>query len=83
MTPTNDFPLVLLIAKRANEFAPDIPRLAIAMDIDCVHARHPLRIEELLAADDANFTHDVFGIMKHLNRETGELENFFVPRFTA
>jgi hypothetical protein len=33
--------------------------------------------------DDANFTHDVFGIRKYLNRETGELTMCFVPRYTA
>lgn len=55
-----------------------------AMDITCVHANgNPLRLHALLDADEFNFVHDVFGIRKHLNRETGELEGFFTPRFSA
>ena len=35
----------------------------------------------MLAADDFNFGHDVFGIYRHLDRTTGKLMNCFVPRF--
>src|SRR3990167_5225936 len=41
----------------------------------------PLMLSELLAADDTNFAHDVFGIRAKLNRETGALSDGFVPRF--
>jgi hypothetical protein len=52
------------------------------MDITAVAANGcPLRLRDLLRADDFNFTHDVFGIRRHLNRETGHLENHFVPRY--
>lgn len=52
------------------------------MDITAVHVNVcPLKLEELLAADDFNFAHDVFGIRRHLDRETGELGGCFVPRF--
>ena len=55
-----------------------------AMDITAVHANgYPLRLNDLLKADEFNFIHDVFGIRNHLNRETGELENHFRPRFHA
>lgn len=55
-----------------------------SMDITCVHANgNPLRLRELLEADEFNFAHDVFGIYRHLNRETGELENCFRPRFSS
>lgn len=51
------------------------------MDIIATHANgNPLDFDKLLAADDFNFAHDVFGICRHLNRETGELEDFFSPR---
>lgn len=54
------------------------------MDITAVHANgNPLRLRELLEADEFDFVHDVFGIYRHLNRETGELEGFFLPRFSA
>jgi hypothetical protein len=55
-----------------------------AMDLTCVHANgNPLRLRELLEADEFNFAHDVFGIREHLDRETGELLDFFSPRFSA
>jgi hypothetical protein len=58
--------------------------LHVEMDITACHASgNPLRLDDLLAADDFNFAHDVFGIARHLNRETGELQNFFSPRFSA
>jgi len=53
-----------------------------AMDVTAVHANGcPLRLRELLLADDFNFVHDLFGIRRHLNRETGKLGDHFVPRF--
>ena len=51
------------------------------MDLAAVHAKIPLRLHELAEADNFNFSHDLAGIYGHLNRETGELEDFFVPRF--
>lgn len=37
-------------------------------------------IKKLEGFDDAEFIHDVIGIANHLNRDTLELEDFFVPR---
>ena len=42
-----------------------------------------LRLNDLLNADDSNFAHDICGIQKNINRETREIENFFVPRFAS
>ena len=51
------------------------------MDITAVHHNiAPLRLQALLAADDFNFSHDVFGIRRHLDREAGTLGGCFVPR---
>jgi hypothetical protein len=50
------------------------------MDIIAAHNDIPLDLDRLLAADDMNFCHDVFGINRHLNRTTFKLENCFVPR---
>jgi hypothetical protein len=41
----------------------------------------PLKLKELLEADDFNLMHDVCGIQRNINRTTGELENCFLPRF--
>lgn len=54
------------------------------MDITACHANgNPLRLDDLFAADDFNFAHDVFGIERHLDRETGKLTRCFLPRFRA
>lgn len=58
--------------------------LSFTMDIEATHCNgNPLRLQELLEADDANFGHDVFGINKYLNRDTGKLSDHFMPRFSA
>lgn len=54
------------------------------MDITAVHANGcPLRLRELLLAEDFDFNHDVFGIRRHLDRSTGRLGRCFVPRCAA
>lgn len=59
-------------------------RTDLVMDLEAVHANGtPLRLAELLAADTFNFAHDINGIQKHIDRETGGLRNHFLPRFTA
>ena len=60
----------------------DYPIQDADMDITACHCNGmPLKLEELLHADEFNFAHDVFGIRHHLNRETGKLENCFCPRY--
>lgn len=77
--------LVRAIVDRADEMyrenGPPRDKIQIEMDVHCVHTRVGLRLEELLRADDFNFSHDIGGIERHLNRETGELEDHFLPRF--
>jgi hypothetical protein len=59
-----------------------VPRsvIDIEMDIQAAHADTPLKLEALATADDFNFSHDVMGIYRHLNRRTGKLEDCFLPR---
>ncbi len=65
----------------SHQFNVNVEELALNMDITACHANGcPLDLQKLLAADDFNFTHDVFGISRHLNRKTGQLEDCFVPR---
>lgn len=64
----------------------DIDWMSFCMDMGAangVNGNLPIDVAGLLAADDFNFAHDVFGIMRHINRETGAIDGFFVPRFTA
>lgn len=76
-----------LIAKRACELAKEsdvkIDLITMAMDISGCHETNPLKLDELLKADNGNFGHDVFGIRRHLNRQTGELKDGFSPRYSS
>lgn len=55
---------------------------SLEMDITACHLNGmPLKLDALEKADDFNFAHDVFGIERHIDRETAQLRNFFVPRF--
>lgn len=85
-----EFDLIERIADRAMQMQAEHrhprdrrKRFDFVMDLCATVANgNPLRLNDLLAADDFNFAHDVFGIERHLNRETGQLENFFSPRFS-
>lgn len=56
-------------------------RLGTWMDLTAVHANGcPLRLADLLNADDFDFNHDVFGVIRHLDRNTGQLRDCFLPR---
>ena len=88
VTNKEDMELESQIAKRAVAMAEgySIPydQMTAVMDIDACHCNgNPLRLQELLGADDFNFAHDVFGIRANLNRTTGQLDNCFVPRYSS
>lgn len=75
------------IAERAIDTLPwtgQVPTLMeIMMDITATHANGcPLRLVELKEADLTNFAHDIGGIRRHLNRQTGKLEDCFSPRYS-
>ena len=82
---------IIKIVKRAEDAgwvqghrAPDHWYTPCTMIIDlqeCHKRNMPLDFERLLGADDFNFLHDVSGIARHMNRDTGMLENCFRPRF--
>lgn len=52
------------------------------MDLSACHRNGcKLKLAELAVADDFNLAHDVFGIRRHINRQTGKLERCFLPRY--
>lgn len=75
--------LIHKIAERAaREYKLDL--LDIEMDITACHANgNPLDLQRLMNAGGNDFGHDIMGIRNHLNRDTGELVGFFVPRCSA
>lgn len=78
-----DCALIDRIAQRAYDSKPDVQsHMEWSMDITACHANGcPLRLAELLKADDLDFVHDVFGIRRHIDRKTGKLGDCFLPRF--
>lgn len=56
--------------------------LEIEMDLLATHANGcHLDFERMESADDFNLMHDVGGIYRHIDRETGRLTGCFLPRF--
>lgn len=78
--------LISAIADRAVELYEkqgiSLQKLEVVMDITATHANGcPLKLEDLLVAEDFDFIHDIAGIRQHLSRATGKLDNLFLPRF--
>lgn len=71
------------ILARADELGIEHPfdRVSAVMDLKAAHANGcPLDFERLASADDFTLVHDVSGIYRHMDRETGQLMNCFRPR---
>lgn len=87
MSSKFEFQLLNKVADRAvalaREHGVEYPKLTALMDIEHAHRAVQLDLNAMLAADDGNFGHDVFGIRRHLNRRTFKLEDGFLPRFTV
>ena len=84
-TTDKEFLLIAEIAKRAVRLGMkggfDVDCTEISMDVTACHANgNPLRLAELLKADDGNFGHDVFGIQRFIDRNTGKMTDCFRPR---
>lgn len=80
---TEDAKLIREIAARAAKIAQCDP-IDIGLSLmACIEGGCPLRLKEMLEADDFNLMHDVYGINAHLNRETYRLEDCFWPRFAG
>ena len=80
-----EFALIVNIAKRVESELKNYPddRRTIIMDLTACHANGcPLQLDELLKADKFEFSHDIYGIRKAIDRTTGKLtEDCFTPRY--
>ena len=91
----HDYELASQIAKRALALAEEVEgpmnlrkasdfQRTTMMDIVAVHVNGcPLQLEELLRAPRFDFAHDVFGIRRHINRQTGQLQDCFLPCYAV
>lgn len=79
-----EYELIAEIVERASEEKLILGNGTFAsmnMDITAVHLNGcPLWLKQLRDFPIADFAHDIIGIQRHLNRQTGKLENCFLPR---
>jgi hypothetical protein len=74
--------IIRAIADRATTLDDGLRKVDVVMDLTACHANGcPLDLTGLLNTGPARFGHDIYGIMWHLDRETGELRNGFVPLY--
>lgn len=79
----SDSAIIRKIVDRAVEELGFEDRMTLTMDITAAHANgNPLRLTKFLLADAFNFAHDIYGISNCMNRETGQFDKHFSPRFS-
>jgi hypothetical protein len=78
-TEPGEHDAIVLIARRATEEL-NADFVETMMDITVANNDTKLDLEGLLAFPRFDFAHDVFGIRRHLNRKTGVIEGYFLPR---
>lgn len=82
-TLATDFDIIACLAVRAGKKF-NLDYHTVMMDLTAVHANgNPLRLKDMEAADITELAHDIYGIARHLDRDTGKLKDCFSPRFSA
>ena len=83
-TTYGDERTILAIAQRAARQCLDLRVMNVAMDLMACHTNGcPLKLDDLLAAPGDSFLHDVCGIAAHIDHDTGELHDCFLPRYSV
>lgn len=85
--PADEAKMIRDIAVRGVNLAKELgytrDLLTMVTDITLCHLNgNPLDLVGLLEAENGDFGHDVFGIQRHIDRETGELLDCFCPRLS-
>lgn len=84
MKTKEEFMMYVKIAQRAEGM--DLykgERITFLMDIENADNVFNLRLEDLLKANDGDFTHDIVGIVSNIDRNNPTDFNFFVPRYAG
>ena len=71
------------VVERAVNEGTCVDPISLQLDLEAVSLSVSMDWEGLLKASEGNFYHDLDGIQRYLNRETGKLENCFFPRFAT
>ena len=75
--------LIHKIVERAESLGVDYgDRITRMMDLTAAHWTCPLKLEEMLEGNNVDLLHDIYGIAKSIDRDTGELRDCFLPRFS-
>jgi len=84
-TTSKDYDLISQIAERAMISLDNLltEKLHTLMDLECALNDVGLNLQKLLTFPDLDFAHDIYGIRRNLNRETGKLSNGFLPRSSS
>lgn len=88
-TSRADFDTIHAIVRRVEREGRELnidtgDRMTLVMDLVACHANgNPLDLPRLLDAPKLDFWHDIGGIRRHIDRETGRLTDSFSPRFSA
>lgn len=78
------FELVMDIVKRSDEMGLLMfDRISLSMDVKLTDDEFNLRLNELLEADNFNFSHDIIGIQQNINRQGRKMTGLFVPRYAS
>lgn len=88
-TGSSDYTLIGKIADRYMSFVDSLPgrksdlptKMTLTMDLEVVHYIYTLDLQRMLDGKFSDLMHDVHGIHYHLDRETGQLGNDFIPRY--
>ncbi len=84
-TTETDFRRIMAIADRADQLGivgGQYGRPQLMVDLCAVHANGcPLDFAAMIEADQIDLVDDICGIATHLDRKTGQLRDYFVPRF--
>lgn len=81
-TTDADTRLIAAVAARA-DLELFMNPLTVALDLTACHVNgNPLDLDGLLHADKINLAHDIYGINRHIDHDTGRLMDFFVPRYS-
>jgi hypothetical protein len=79
-TTKEEYALISKIIERTKNMDSSIFESDLGMDLAAVNSICSLDFEKLLDFHKSDFMHDIYGIRKNINRETGELQNCFLPR---
>lgn len=83
--PKEEMDLIIkIVARIMNKWGPSVVPKLLAMELTACHLNGTrLNLQALSDTDDQRLQADVFGIRRHIDRDTGKLKEGFVPMFVA